>query len=71
MQDEVFPIEITSVESFNQAQMSSKGIPQVAIVSGSCMAVSYVPASDESVIVKGRTIFLDGPLLLRLSTGRK
>ncbi len=57
---------------FNQAQMSSKGIPQVACVMGSCTAGgAYVPAmSDESVIVKEQgTIFLAGPPLVQAATG--
>jgi len=61
-QDEVFPDRDHFGRIFyNQAQMSSKGIPQVAVVMGSCTAGgAYVPAmSDESVIVKGNgTIFL-------------
>ena len=57
---------------FNQAQMSAKGIPQVACVMGSCTAGgAYVPAmSDESVIVKEQgTIFLAGPPLVQAATG--
>ncbi len=57
---------------FNQAQMSSKGIPQIACVMGSCTAGgAYVPAmSDESVIVRGQgTIFLGGPPLVKAATG--
>ena len=57
---------------FNQAQMSSKGIPQIAVVMGSCTAGgAYVPAmADESVIVKGHgTIFLGGPPLVKAATG--
>src|SRR5947209_10960007 len=53
---------------FNQAQMSSKGIPQIACVMGSCTAGgAYVPAmSDESVIVRNQgTIFLAGPPLVK------
>ncbi len=59
---------------FNQAVMSSKRIPQVAIVLGSCTAGgAYVPAmSDESVIVKGNgTIFLAGPPLVKAATGEE
>src|ERR1700712_5105857 len=57
---------------FNQAQMSSKGIPQIACVMGSCTAGgAYVPAmSDESVIVRNQgTIFLAGPPLVQAATG--
>ncbi|MFA7587859.1 MAG: carboxyl transferase domain-containing protein, partial [Novosphingobium sp.] len=57
---------------FNQAQMSAKGIPQIASVMGSCTAGgAYVPAmSDESVIVKQQgTIFLAGPPLVQAATG--
>ncbi|MDQ2804884.1 MAG: methylcrotonoyl-CoA carboxylase, partial [Pseudomonadota bacterium] len=57
---------------FNQAQMSSKGIPQIACVMGSCTAGgAYVPAmSDETVIVRGQgTIFLAGPPLVKAATG--
>jgi len=57
---------------FNQAQMSARGIPQIASVMGSCTAGgAYVPAmSDESVIVKEQgTIFLAGPPLVQAATG--
>jgi 3-methylcrotonyl-CoA carboxylase beta subunit len=57
---------------FNQAQMSSAGIPQIACVMGSCTAGgAYVPAmSDESVIVRNQgTIFLAGPPLVQAATG--
>ena len=57
---------------FNQANMSAKGIPQVAVVMGSCTAGgAYVPAmSDETVIVKNQgTIFLGGPPLVKAATG--
>jgi 3-methylcrotonyl-CoA carboxylase beta subunit len=57
---------------FNQAQMSSKGIAQIACVMGSCTAGgAYVPAmSDESVIVRNQgTIFLGGPPLVKAATG--
>jgi 3-methylcrotonyl-CoA carboxylase beta subunit len=59
---------------FNQAQMSSKGIPQIACVMGSCTAGgAYVPAmSDESVIVRNQgTIFLAGPPLVKAATGEE
>jgi len=57
---------------FNQARMSAKGIPQIALVMGSCTAGgAYVPAmSDEAVIVKNQgTIFLGGPPLVKAATG--
>jgi 3-methylcrotonyl-CoA carboxylase beta subunit len=59
---------------FNQAQMSSKGIAQIACVMGSCTAGgAYVPAmSDESVIVRNQgTIFLGGPPLVKAATGEE
>ena len=59
---------------FNQAQMSAKGITQVAAVMGSCTAGgAYVPAmSDETVIVDGAgTIFLGGPPLVKAATGEE
>ncbi|MEE2744107.1 MAG: carboxyl transferase domain-containing protein [Bdellovibrionota bacterium] len=74
-QDEVFPDkEHFGRIFFNQAQMSSKGIPQVAVVLGSCTAGgAYVPAmADESVIVKKNgTIFLAGPPLVKAATGEE
>ncbi|MBU1345557.1 MAG: methylcrotonoyl-CoA carboxylase [Alphaproteobacteria bacterium] len=57
---------------FNQANMSAKGIPQIACVMGSCTAGgAYVPAmSDETVIVRNQgTIFLAGPPLVKAATG--
>jgi len=57
---------------YNQARMSAAGIPQVAVVMGSCTAGgAYVPAmADETVIVKGNgTIFLGGPPLVKAATG--
>lgn len=57
---------------FNQANMSALGIPQIAVVMGSCTAGgAYVPAmSDESVMVKNQgTIFLGGPPLVKAATG--
>ena len=73
MQDEVFPDKDDFGRIFfNQAQMSSKGIPQIAVVHGSCTAGgAYVPAmSDEAVIVKKQgTIFLGGPPLVKAATG--
>lgn len=72
-QDEVFPDrEHFGRIFYNQAQMSAKGIPQIAVVLGSCTAGgAYVPAmSDETVIVKGNgTIFLGGPPLVEAATG--
>jgi len=72
-QDEVFPDkEHFGRIFFNQATMSSMGIPQIAVVMGSCTAGgAYVPAmSDESIIVKGNgTIFLGGPPLVKAATG--
>jgi 3-methylcrotonyl-CoA carboxylase beta subunit len=72
-QDEVFPDrEHFGRIFYNQARMSSVGIPQVAIVMGSSTAGgAYVPAmSDETVIVKGQgTIFLGGPPLVKAATG--
>jgi acetyl-CoA carboxylase carboxyltransferase component len=58
---------------FNQARMSAERIPQIAVVMGSCTAGgAYVPAmSDETVIVKGATIFLAGPPLVKAATGEE
>ena len=72
-QDEVFPDRDHFGRIFyNQARLSAAGVPQVALVMGSCTAGgAYVPAmSDESIIVKGEgTIFLGGPPLVRAATG--
>jgi 3-methylcrotonyl-CoA carboxylase beta subunit len=72
-QDDVFPDrDHFGRIFFNQANMSAKGIPQIAIVMGSCTAGgAYVPAmSDETVIVKKQgTIFLGGPPLVKAATG--
>ena len=72
-QDEVFPDrDHFGRIFFNQANMSAKGIPQIAVVMGSCTAGgAYVPAmSDETIIVKNQgTIFLGGPPLVRAATG--
>jgi 3-methylcrotonyl-CoA carboxylase beta subunit len=72
-QDEVFPDrEHFGRIFFNQANMSAKGIAQIAVVMGSCTAGgAYVPAmSDLTIIVKGQgTIFLAGPPLVRAATG--
>ncbi|HUP26834.1 MAG TPA: carboxyl transferase domain-containing protein [Chloroflexia bacterium] len=75
LQDEVFPDKEHFGRIFyNQATMSALGIPQIAVVMGSCTAGgAYVPAmSDESVIVKGTgTIFLGGPPLVKAATGEE
>ncbi len=72
-QDEVFPDRDHFGRIFyNQATMSAAGIPQVAVVMGSCTAGgAYVPAmSDESIIVRDQgTIFLAGPPLVKAATG--
>jgi 3-methylcrotonyl-CoA carboxylase beta subunit len=72
-QDEVFPDRNHFGRIFyNQANMSARGIPQIAVVMGSCTAGgAYVPAiSDESIIVKEQgTIFLGGPPLVKAATG--
>jgi len=73
MQDEVFPDrEHFGRIFYNQANLSARGIPQVAAVMGSCTAGgAYVPAmSDEAVIVRDEgTIFLGGPPLVQAATG--
>jgi 3-methylcrotonyl-CoA carboxylase beta subunit len=73
MQDEVFPDrEHFGRIFFNQANLSGRGIPQIASVMGSCTAGgAYVPAmSDETVIVKNQgTIFLGGPPVVKAATG--
>ncbi len=73
MQDEVFPDKNHFGRIFfNQANLSAQGIPQIAVVMGSCTAGgAYVPAmSDESIIVKNQgTIFLGGPPLVQAATG--
>jgi 3-methylcrotonyl-CoA carboxylase beta subunit len=75
LQSEVFPDRDHFGRIFyNQAQMSAQGIPQVAVVLGSCTAGgAYVPAmSDENVIVKENgTIFLGGPPLVKAATGEQ
>jgi 3-methylcrotonyl-CoA carboxylase beta subunit len=72
-QDDVFPDrDHFGRIFFNQANLSAKGIPQIAVVMGSCTAGgAYVPAmSDESIIVKNQgTIFLGGPPLVKAATG--
>ncbi|QEA40088.1 methylcrotonoyl-CoA carboxylase [Pistricoccus aurantiacus] len=72
-QDEVFPDKDDFGRIFyNQATLSAAGIPQIAVVMGSCTAGgAYVPAmADESIIVKEQgTIFLGGPPLVKAATG--
>jgi len=72
-QDEVFPDRDHFGRIFyNQARLSSLGVPQIASVMGSCTAGgAYVPAmSDETIIVKGQgTIFVGGPPLVKAATG--
>jgi 3-methylcrotonyl-CoA carboxylase beta subunit len=74
-QDNVFPDrEHFGRIFYNQATMSSKGIPQIAAVLGSCTAGgAYVPAmSDQAVIVRNQgTIFLGGPPLVKAATGEE
>src|SRR5207247_10248092 len=73
-QDDVFPDrDHFGCIFFNQAQMSAQGIPQIAVVMGSCTAGgAYMPAmSDETVIVRGTgTIFIGGPPLVKAATGQ-
>jgi 3-methylcrotonyl-CoA carboxylase beta subunit len=73
MQDEIFPDrDHFGRIFFNQANLSSRGIPQIAAVMGSCTAGgAYVPAmSDETIIVRKQgTIFLGGPPLVLAATG--
>ena len=73
MQAEVFPDrEHFGRIFFNQARLSAEGIPQIAVVMGSCTAGgAYVPAmSDQTIIVRGTgTIFLGGPPLVKAATG--
>ena len=59
---------------YNQANLSAQGIPQIAVVMGSCTAGgAYVPAmSDEAIIVRRQgTIFLGGPPLVKAATGEE
>ena len=73
MQEQVFPDKDHFGRIFyNQANMSARGIPQIALVMGSCTAGgAYVPAMcDESIIVRNQgTIFLGGPPLVKAATG--
>ena len=75
LQSEVFPDRDHFGRIFyNQAQLSAKGLPQIAAVMGSCTAGgAYVPAMcDESIIVKKQgTIFLGGPPLVKAATGEE
>ena len=75
MQDEVFPDKEHFGRIFyNQARLSAKNIPQIAVVMGSCTAGgAYVPAMcDEAIIVKEQgTIFLGGPPLVKAATGEE
>lgn len=74
-QDEVFPDKDHFGRIFyNQATLSAAGIPQIAVVMGSCTAGgAYVPAMcDQSIIVRGQgTIFLGGPPLVKAATGEE
>src|SRR5438046_2955804 len=74
LQAEVFPDRDHFGRIFyNQARLSAAGIPQIAVVMGSCTAGgAYVPAmSDETVIVRGTgTIFIGGPPLVKAATGQ-
>lgn len=73
LQDEIFPDrDHFGRIFFNQAKLSAQGIPQIAVVMGSCTAGgAYVPAmADESIMVKEQaTIFLGGPPLVKAATG--
>ncbi|MEZ5565442.1 MAG: carboxyl transferase domain-containing protein [Gammaproteobacteria bacterium] len=73
LQDEVFPDrEHFGRIFYNQANLSARGIPQIAVVMGSCTAGgAYVPAmADESIIVREQgTVFLGGPPLVQAATG--
>src|SRR5881409_342049 len=75
LQADVFPDRDHFGRIFcNQARMSAQGIPQIAVVMGSCTAGgAYVPAmSDETIIVNGTgTIFLGGPPLVKAATGEE
>jgi len=75
LQAEIFPDrEHFGRIFFNQARLSARGVPQIAVVMGSCTAGgAYVPAMcDENVIVRGMgTIFLGGPPLVKAATGEE
>jgi 3-methylcrotonyl-CoA carboxylase beta subunit len=75
LQDEVFPDRDHFGRIFyNQARLSARNIPQIAVVMGSCTAGgAYVPAMcDEAIIVKEQgTIFLGGPPLVKAATGEE
>jgi len=75
LQAEIFPDrEHFGRIFYNQARLSARGVPQIAVVLGSCTAGgAYVPAMcDENVIVRGTgTIFLGGPPLVKAATGEE
>ena len=75
LQDQVFPDRFHFGRIFyNQAQLSSQGIPQISVVMGSCTAGgAYVPAmSDEAIMTrKNASIFLGGPPLVKAATGEE
>ena len=75
LQADVFPDKTHFGRIFyNQANMSAQGIPQLAVVMGSCTAGgAYVPAMcDQAIIVKEQgTIFLGGPPLVKAATGEE
>ncbi|MEE9276349.1 MAG: carboxyl transferase domain-containing protein, partial [bacterium] len=75
LQDEVFPDrEHFGRIFYNQARLSAEGVPQIAVVMGSCTAGgAYVPAMcEEAIIVRGQgTIFLAGPPLVKAATGEE
>ena len=75
MQSGVFPDKDHFGRIFyNQANLSAAGIPQLAVVMGSCTAGgAYVPAMcDVAIIVRGQgTIFLGGPPLVKAATGEE
>ena len=73
MQDQVFPDEAHFGKIFyNNARMSSKGIPQIAVVMGPCVAGgAYLPVMcDKYVIVEGASMFLAGPALVKAAIGQ-
>ncbi len=75
LQDQVFPDRDHFGRIFyNQANLSARGIPQIAVVMGSCTAGgAYVPAMcDQAIIVRNQgTIFLGGPPLVKAATGEE
>src|SRR5947199_9219369 len=74
LQDEVFPDrDHFGRIFFNQAELSARGIPQIAVVMGSCTTggADVPPMSDETIIVRGTgTIFIGGPPLVKAATGQ-